>query len=462
MTAEDPLKGYRGKARARLMDLGLRVWDDLELRTSRGGFVGILLPRSEQADEDHLVLKLRNGYNVGVLVDVVEGAVVHDHKEAHYKIPEGTFPVDPAKPNVTLLGTGGTIASRLDYRTGAVIPAFTPGELYGAVPDLADVCNLTTKKLFGIFSENMGREQWLTLAREAAAAIEAGADGIVVGHGTDTMHHTAAVLTFMLQNLPVPVVIVGSQRSSDRPSSDAALNLIHACTTAGLGPVAEVLVCMFGPTSDVFGLLHSGTRVRKMHSSYRSTFRTVGDTPVAMVSRDGVKPIRQKFRARDRSRKLKLVDTWDDRVSIVYYYPNMKGDVIDSLVERGYKGIVIAGTGLGHVNRPLYEPLRKAVEAGVNIYMTVQTLWGFAQMYVYDTGRDLLEIGVVPLSNMLPEVAYMKLGWALGQSQDREEVKRIMLTPIADEITEREPPNGYVVLQGGIPEVDAFLARGYR
>ncbi|HSA24344.1 MAG TPA: asparaginase domain-containing protein, partial [Myxococcota bacterium] len=206
MTDEDPLKGYRGKARARLIDLGLRVWDDLELKTSRGAFVGILLPRSEQADDQHLVLKLRNGYNVGVLVDVVESAVVHDHKEAHYKIPEGTFPMDPAKPNVTLLGTGGTIASRLDYRTGAVIPAFTPGELYGAVPDLADVCNLTTKKLFGIFSENMGREQWLTLAREAAAAIEGGADGIVVGHGTDTMHHTAAVMTFMLQDLPVPVV----------------------------------------------------------------------------------------------------------------------------------------------------------------------------------------------------------------------------------------------------------------
>jgi glutamyl-tRNA(Gln) amidotransferase subunit D len=462
MNAEDPLKGYRGAARARLMDLGLRVWDDLELATTGGKFIGILLPRSEQADDLHLVLKLRNGYNVGIRAETVTAATVHDHKEAHYKIPEGTFPVDPGKPNVTLLGTGGTIASRLDYRTGAVIPAFTPGELYGAVPDLADVCNLTTRKLFGIFSENMGREQWLTVAREAAQAIQDGADGIVVGHGTDTMHHTAAVLTFMLQDLPVPVVIVGSQRSSDRPSSDAALNLIHACLTAGHGPFAEVLVCMFGPTSDIFGLLHRGTRVRKMHSSYRSTFRTLGETPLGMVRRDGFTAIRKDFRPRDKSRKLRLVDAWDDRVSIVYYYPHMKGDVIDSLVERGYKGVVIAGTGLGHVNRPLYEPLRQAVQAGLHIYMTVQTLWGFAQMYVYDTGRDLLELGVVPLANMLPEVAFMKLGWALGQSQDRDEVRRLMLTPVSDEITEREPHNGYIVLQGGIPEVDEFLAHGYR
>ncbi|MBN2498022.1 MAG: Glu-tRNA(Gln) amidotransferase subunit GatD [Deltaproteobacteria bacterium] len=459
---EDELKGYKGAGRKKLAELGLKVWDDIVLETSRGSFAGIILPRSENADDLHLVLKLHNGYNVGVRVDAIDRAQVQAHKRADYHIPEGTFPVDPAKPDVVLLGTGGTIASRLDYRTGAVIPAFSPGELYGAVPDLADVCNLETKKLFGIFSENMGREQWLSLARETARAIEAGADGVVIGHGTDTMHHTAAVMTFMLQNLPVPVVLVGSQRSSDRPSSDAARNLIHACWTAGHGPIAEVMVCMFGPTSDSYGLLHRGTRVRKMHSSYRSTFRTLGDTPLAMVDSEGIQLIRQDVRRRDPGRKLELHDAFDDRVSIVYYYPNMRGDIIDSLVEHGYRGIVIAGTGLGHVNQPLYDPLRRAVAAGLAVYMTVQTLWGFVQMFVYDTGRDLLDIGVIPLGNMLPEVAYMKLGWALGRSQDLEEVRRIMLTPVSDETTEREPPNGYIVLQGGIPEVDEFMGRHYK
>ena len=173
--------------------------------------------------------------------------------------------MSPDKPYVKLLGTGGTIASRLDYRTGAVIPAFSPGELYGAVPELADICNLTTDKLFAVFSENMGPEQYVTLAKAIGNEIEKGIDGIVIGHGTDTMHHTASALAFMVQNSPIPIVMVGSQRSSDRPSSDAALNLIYATTTAATSDIAEVMVCMFGPTSDEYGLLHRGTRVRKMH-----------------------------------------------------------------------------------------------------------------------------------------------------------------------------------------------------
>ena len=124
------------------------------------------------------------------------------------------------------------------------------------------------------------------MTEPALYAKKGGADGICIGHGTDTMHHTAAILTFMVQNSPVPIVMVGSQRSSDRPSSDAALNLIHAVRAAGKGEIAEVVICMFGPTSDQYALLHRGTRCRKMHSSYRSTFRTIGDIPLATVSRD--------------------------------------------------------------------------------------------------------------------------------------------------------------------------------
>ncbi len=345
----------------------------------------------------------------------------------------------------------------MDYRTGAVIPAFSPGELYGSVPELADICNLKTEKLYGVFSENMGKEQWIGLAKAIGEEIRNGVDGIVIGHGTDTMHHTAALMSFMVQNSPVPIVMVGSQRSSDRPSSDAALNLINATKTASESDIAEVMVCMFGPTSDFYDLLHQGTRVRKMHSSYRSTFRTLSDYPIAMVNRDEIITLRNDYRKRRKDRDVKIVPTFDDRVSIVYYYPGMKPDIIESLIDNGYKGIVIAGTGLGHVNKPLFEPLRKAAEKGISIYMTVQTLWGFAQMYVYDTGRDLMELGVIPASNMLPEVAYVKLGWALGQTDDPEKVREIMLTPIAREITEREPHNGYLIYQGGIPEVEEFI-----
>jgi glutamyl-tRNA(Gln) amidotransferase subunit D len=426
------------------------------METSRGKFSGLILPRSETADNKHIVLKLHNGYNIGIAVDIIQAIKEFGRKEAHYKIPEKEFPVDLGKPNVKLLGTGGTIASRLDYRTGAVIPAFSPGELYGSVPELADYCNLETEKLYGVFSENMGPAQWIGTAEAIGREIEKGTHGIVIGHGTDTMHHTAAALSFMVQNSPVPIVMVGSQRSSDRPSSDAALNLIHAVKTAAESDIAEVMVCMFGPTSDQYGLLHRGTRVRKMHSSYRSTFRTIGDIPLAMVDREKITPLRTDYKKRGNS-QFTINTRFQEKVTIVYYYPNMQPDIIDALADNDYKGIVIAGTGLGHVNKPLYPALKRASEKGIAVYMTVQTLWGYVQMYVYETGREIMELGVVPCANMLPEVAYVKLGWALGQTEDLQKVKEIMLTPIAGEITEREPYNGYLIYQGGIPEVEEFL-----
>jgi len=455
-------KGYKGRAREVLQALGGRVWAQVTLKTDQGDFDGVILPRSETADGDHIVLKLDTGYNIGIRADRIREIKENSFKEAVYKIPEKEFPFSPDRPNVSLLGTGGTIASRLDYRTGAVIPAFTPGELYGAVPELADICNLDTKKLFGVFSENMGPEQWMTLAEEIGRQVEKGVAGIVIGHGTDTMHHTAAALSFMVQNSPVPIVMVGSQRSSDRPSSDAAFNLRCAAYTAGHADIAEVMVCMFGPTSDEYNLLHAGTRVRKMHSSYRSTFRTIGDTPLAMVTPEKMIPIKNDYARRRDDREVDIRAVFDEKVTIVYYYPNMQPDIIEALIDNGYKGIVIAGTGLGHVNKPLYPVLKKAREKGIAVYMTVQTLWGYVQMYVYDTGRDMMELGVIPAENMLPEDAYVKLGWVLGQTADPDEVRRLMLTPVAREITEREPFDGYLILQGGIPEVEQFIGQHRR
>jgi glutamyl-tRNA(Gln) amidotransferase subunit D len=308
----------------------------------------------------------------------------------------------------------------------------------------------------------MGPEQYKILAKTIGEEIKNGIDGIIIGHGTDTMSHTAAALSFMVQNSPVPIVMVGSQRSSDRPSSDAALNLIHAAKTASDSDIAEVMVCMFGPTSDEYGLLHRGTRVRKMHSSYRSTFRTVGDIPLAMVDRQKITPLRQDYNHRRNDRNVNVVPVFEERVTLLYYYPNMNPDIIDAMVDLGYKGIVIAGTGLGHVNKLVYPAIRRAVEKGVAIFMTVQTLWGYVNMFVYDTGRDLMTMGIIPTENMLPEVAYIKLGWALGQTTDLSKVREIMLTPVSGEITEREPYNGYLIYQGGIPEVEEFIKKFHK
>jgi len=301
--AEDIFQGYKGAALDTLKKYNVRVWGQAEIDTTRGIFKGTVLPRAENDDDQHIVLKIETGYNIGIDIATVTGMKEIGYAKANYKIPEKEFPYSSDKPSVKLFGTGGTIASRLDYRTGAVIPAFSPGELYGAVPELADVCNIDTEKLFAVFSENMGPEQYITLAKAIGKEIENGIDGIVIGHGTDTLHHTAAALSFMVQNSPVPIVLVGSQRSSDRPSSDAALNLIHASYAAAHGDIAEVVVCMFGPTSDEYGFLHRGTRVRKMHSSYRSTFRSIGDTPVATVTREGIKHIKKDYHTRRKDKQ---------------------------------------------------------------------------------------------------------------------------------------------------------------
>lgn len=456
---DDIFQGYKGDALDILKKFQVRVWGQAEVETSRGNFAGTILPRAENDDDQHIVMKIPTGYNIGIDVQTIIKMKETGYKKANYKIPEKEFPNTPGLPRVKLFGTGGTIASRLDYRTGAVIPAFSPGELYGAVPELAEICNLETEKVFAVFSENMGPMQYISLAKAIGREIENGVDGIVIGHGTDTLHHTGAALTFMIQNSPVPIVLVGSQRSSDRPSSDAALNLMHAMYTAGHSDIAEVMVCMFGSTSDDYGLLHKGTRVRKMHSSYRSTFRTIGDTPLAIVRRGEIKAIKKEYNHRRKDKNVKILPYFSDKVTMLYYYPAMKPDVLDAMVDAGYKGIIIVGTGLGHVNKELYPAFERAHKKGVHMYMTLQTLWGYVHMFVYDTGRDMMAKGIIPAGNMLPEVAFIKLGWVLGQTDDPEEVKRLMLTPINDEITPREPYNGYLVFQGGVPEVEDFIKK---
>ncbi len=465
----DRFQGYHGAARAVLDRFNIGVWSEVDLVNDRGSsFKGVILPRSETCDDLHIVVKLFNGYNVGVKADRVVAAEETGYRKAVYKIPEKAFPFDPAKKNVTLLGTGGTIASRLDYRTGAVIPAFTPGELYGAVPELADIANMDTQKLFGVFSENMGPEQYIALAKAIGVEISRGVDGIVIGHGTDTMSHTGAILSFMVQNSPVPIVLVGSQRSSDRPSSDAALNLMNGVRTAAECDIAEVMLCMFGPTSDNYDLLHRGTRCRKMHSSYRSTFRTIGATPLATVSREKNEKgeyftyLTDDFLKRDPRRVPIINPAFEEKVTIQYYYPNFNPDIIDGLSSMGYRGLVIAGTGLGHINKPLYPAVKRAIDKGMTVVMTVQTIWGYAQMYVYDTGRDLLNLGIIPMDNMLPETAYMKLAWVLGQTDDPQRIREMLLTPVNHEITPREPHNGYLVLQGGLPEVESFIGQHWK
>ena len=435
---DDKLKGYKEKARELLTNFKIEIWDIIQVKTDKTTLEGILLPRSEYASLDYIEIKLENNYNVGLNISDIQDIKKIGKREAKYKIPEKSFPKNKDFPNLKLLGTGGTVASRLDYTTGAVIPSFTPGELFSAVPELAEICNLECELVFEILSENMKAEYWQKLAGKVKDAANSGIDGIIIGHGTDTMSFTSAALSFMLKDLSIPIVLVGSQRSSDRPSSDAALNLINAATVA-ISDIAEVVVTMLGSTSHDYGLIHRGTLVRKMHSSYRNTFRTIDDIPLGMVKNRKIKMFKDDYKKRSQS-ETKAHINFEKKVALIYSYPGIENEQIEFYIDKGYKGIVLAGTGLGHVGTIIYDSIKRAIQEGITILMTTQTLHGFVGMNVYSTGRELQNIGVIPGRNLLPEVGYVKLGWVLGQTSNPEEIKELLYTNIAGEFIERELP----------------------
>ncbi len=435
---DDKLKGYKEKARELLTNFKIEIWDIIQVKTDKTTLEGILLPRSEYASLDYIEIKLENNYNVGINISDIQDIKKIGKREAKYKIPEKSFPKNKDLPNLKLLGTGGTVASRLDYTTGAVIPSFTPGELFSAVPELAEICNLECELVFEILSENMKAEYWQKLAGKVKDAANSGIDGIIIGHGTDTMSFTSAALSYILKDLSIPVVLVGSQRSSDSPSSDAALNLINAATVA-ISDIAEVVVTMLGSTSHDYGLIHRGTLVRKMHSSYRNTFRTIDDIPLGMVKNRKIKMFKDNYKKRIQSETKALIN-FEKKVALIYSYPGIENEQIEFYIDKGYKGIVLAGTGLGHVGTIIYDSIKRAIQEGITILMTTQTLHGFVGMNVYSTGRELQNIGVIPGRNLLPEVGYVKLGWVLGQTSNPEEIKDLLLKNIAGEFIEREIP----------------------
>jgi glutamyl-tRNA(Gln) amidotransferase subunit D len=434
---DEELQGYRGDAIRLLKQVKATVGDIIRVTKDNETYEGILIPRSEYGDDKHIVVKLKTGYNVGINITATTKIE---------KIGSGTKPTfvaaplpqqKPNLPKVTIISTGGTIASRVDYRTGGVRPALSASDLYSVVPELSDVARIDAEILFSVFSENITCKHWTEMAQNIAKYIEKGEDGVVIAHGTDTMGYTAAALSFALQELPIPVILVGSQRSADRPSSDAATNLTGAVTAAAKAPFAEVTLAMHATSSDKTILLHRGTKVRKCHTSRRDTFKSVNAEPLAKVENGNAIMLTQDYSRRDKSRKLVLKPDFEEKVALVKFHPSFNPEIIDHLLGKGYKGMILEGTGLGHISHECIPPVRKAVEKGVIVAMTSQCIWGRIDMNVYDTGRDLLNAGVIPLEDMLSETALVKLMWTLGQTKNPEEAKKLLTTNIAGEISPR-------------------------
>jgi len=410
------------------------------VRVDRAGetFEGVLLPSSTPG---HLVVKLESGYNVGLdredaAVEVLESGV-YDVEDAQTE-SESRIEFDDDLPTVSLISTGGTIASTVDYRTGAVTAQFDAEDVLRAVPDLAGLANYRGRVVANILSENMTPDVWQDLAAAIHEEIQAGADGVVVMHGTDTMQFTASAMAFMLET-PVPVVFTGSQRSADRPSSDNVMNAVCA-VEAATSDCAEVLICMHADSSDERCALHRGTRARKNHTSRRDAFETVGAKPLGTVdygSREVSfrRDYDERADADDRESVLSLHPDLARGVELVKFTPGASVSRLERLDDLA--GVVVEGTGLGHVNTEWIPAIEELTAAGTPVVMTSQCIEGRVCDRVYDTGRDLLDAGVIEGEDMLPGTAKVKLMWALANTGSVAETVR---TPLAGEITERSTP----------------------
>ena len=425
-------RGYKGESLQFLKKSNVKVGDSVKI-TEELSYYGIIMPRYEHSDDQHIVLKLKSGYNIGIDLKKIKKIELLSSKKAE---PQSSpkKEQDSSLPKILLLSTGGTIASKIDYRTGAVTPALSAEDLNSAVPELSKLANIDAEVLFSEYSENLQPEHWKKIAQKVDSLHNSDYKGIVIAHGTDTMQYSAAFLSFALAGFPIPIALVGSQRSSDRPSSDAAANLISAVRFVTQTNNPGIFVVMHHNEEDDLVVAHIGTRVRKNHTSKRSAFKTIGANPAFLILEDKIEKNLEKEFFSEKKYSPKI--NFDSHVALVKYHPGYDPKIINYLIESGFKAIVIEGTGLGHVGKTMYDAIKKANEAGIFLGMTSQCIDGRIGMKVYESGRDLLELGIIPLSDMIPETALVKAMWALGNSKDVTEMKKLMQTNIASEFSD--------------------------
>ncbi len=408
------------------------LYDRVRVETRGAQHEGTLMP----SQTDSIVLKLKNGYNIGIKSDLASVTLLEKKKETEAKPNSKPYQKKNEKlPSISILSTGGTIASKIDYRTGAVTSQFSADDILLAIPELEKMANFNCRMIYSILSENMRPSYWIELARAVYEEIKKGADGIIVTHGTDTMMYTAAALSFMIET-PIPIVLVGSQRSADRPSSDNAMNAICAAAVA-TSDLAEVCVVMHGSTSDDFCYIHRGTKVRKMHTSRRDAFQSINARPIGRVEYSSREIKMLSSYTKRGEKKPALHDKLEPKCAIIKYAPGASSESLLFHSGSGYKGIVIEGTGLGHVSTEWIPLIKNANDAGIPVVMTSQCINGRVCDRVYDTGRDIIKAGAIEGEDMMPEVALVKLMWVLGQTSDIAKVKEIMRTNISGEITRR-------------------------
>ncbi len=419
-----------------------KTGDYVKIETDESAYEGMLMPRPDILEDDTLVLKLESGYNIGIKKNKIKKLKkIKDYKPGQIK----KKPLKERKdlPAVSILSFGGTISSKVDYRTGGTYADYTAEDLVEMIPEISETANIKAEMIMGKMSEDFSPKDWNIMADKIKEEIEGGADGVVITQGTDTLHYSSSAMSFMLQGLPVPIVFTASQRSIDRGSSDAFMNLFCAVSTAANFDGAEVLTCLHGTSSDDYCLLIRGNKVRKMHTSRRDAFRPVNSIPLAKVYSNGIiEKIHDNYKNRDKDSKVQCKKGFFKKTGLLYVYPGFDPRIIDYYIDKGYKGMVIGATALGHVNSQgednVIPYIEKAINKGMVFVIASQTLYGSTHRYVYSNLRKLsIQLGCEFAEDCTPEVAYVKLGWALSNTRGPEEAKALFNKNIAYEFSER-------------------------
>ncbi|MEX0920454.1 MAG: Glu-tRNA(Gln) amidotransferase subunit GatD [Candidatus Pacearchaeota archaeon] len=416
--------------------------DYVEVSLVKKSYEGRLL-KSPDSDKGIILLKLDSGYNIGFSKkDVLEVNVL---KKAEGREEVHEIKTDKEKPNVGMILTGGTIASRYDSKTGGVSPLTSPDDLFRFYPEIFGKVNISKVEVpFMKSSESMDFKDWKRIARTAEKLLnDSNIKGVIITHGTDTLHYTSAALSFFMRNLGKPVVLTYSQRSVDRASSDANLNL-QCSALAAISDIAEVMLVGHATTNDDYCYAMPGTKVKKMHTSRRDAFKIINSEPFAKIFPDRIEKI-SEHNFRDSKKKVKVDAKFEEKVALVKVYPGQDSEILDYYVKKKYKGIVLEVTGLGHVpgrdsKKSWIKKLKEVQKKGLIVCAAAQTINGRLDPFVYSNGREIMETGVIYLRDMLAETALVKLGWVLGHNdwaKNKEKVREKMLENIAGEFNDR-------------------------
>jgi glutamyl-tRNA(Gln) amidotransferase subunit D len=418
-----------------------KTGDKVRIEKKNGEIIeGILMPTEKK---NATVVKLDNGYNVGIdKENIKKMEVIEEYKEKKGK-ESGEVKKKQGLPSISILHTGGTIASKVDYRTGGVVSKFTPKDLLEMFPELAEIANFDSKLIQNMWSDDLRFCHFENIANAVEKEAKKGAKGAIIGIGTDNLAVAAAALAFVFEEINIPVILVGAQRSSDRGSSDAAMNLVCAAEFIAKTDFTGVGICMHSSSGDTICSILPACKTKKLHTSRRDAFKAVNDSEIAAVDYKTRKI--DLFKVYEKGKSLKLKTKFEEKIGLIKVHINMQPEEFEAY--SGFKGLVIEGTGLGHtpldviddctkIHEKIKKAIKKLADDGTVIVMTSTCMFGRVNMNVYSKGRDLLELGVIPGEDMLPETAFVKLAWLLGNHK-AEDAKLLIGKNLRGEITQR-------------------------